>query len=110
MCPSGYASGNVRGQKYIVSEKVYEFDTSLWHLYTLVIKDGVATTYIDGIKMSVNEQFNYNLNNINSYQNLYIGKSNMEYVPLLNGTIDDFRIYSYGLSDGQIQELAKLNK
>ena len=107
MCPSAYGSGN-SGTKYVISDKIYEFDTSKWYLYTLVIKDNIATIYVDGIKLSTNEKFYYNVKNINSYKNLYIGKSNMEYVPLLNATIDDVRIYSYGMSDSQVESLFQL--
>ena len=109
LCPSAYGSGNTNGAKYVISDKVYEFDTSKWYLYTLVIKGGVATAYVDGIKLSTNTKFYYSVNNINSYQNLYIGKSNMEYVPLLNASIDEVRIYSYGMSDSQVKGLSQLN-
>jgi hypothetical protein len=79
---------------------------SKWHFVTVTISetaDTVVTFYLDGKLSNTVTVTNDNISN-NLY-NLWLGSSGTSGGDTLNGNIDEFRIYNYVLTPGQVFEL-----
>ena len=76
-----------------------------WVHVAVTLDGSTAKIYYNGILKATNDSITHRPTNISLTKN-YIGKS-LWPDPLLNGNIDDFRIYNYALSLQEIQNLAK---
>ena len=81
-----------------------------WYHIAVTIKGNVGVLYLNGEEIGRNETMTLNLSDLESTggttQN-YIGKAQYP-DPLLNGVVDEFRIYDIALTAEQIEELASL--
>ena len=88
-----------------VSESNAINDPNKWH-HIAVTKTGSALkVYVDGVLYSQSNNITYNPSDIGKTTTTYIGKSQYPSDPNFAGLIDDFRIYSKGFSEEEVQSL-----
>lgn len=79
--------------------------SNTWQHITVTIKDMNMTVYVDGVEAASCEN-KFEVGEIEESEQNYLGKSRYGQDPILNGYMDDFRIYSRALSTDEIAELA----
>src|SRR5665213_2875940 len=75
--------------------------TGVWHQVAVTLKGNTGTLYVDGIPVGTNSAMTLKPSSLGGTVNNYIGKSQWA-DPYLNGSIDEFRIYSVALSSAEI--------
>ncbi|MBN1517376.1 thioredoxin family protein [Candidatus Sumerlaeota bacterium] len=88
-------------------ENILETDPLLagqWTHVAVSIKDDVGKMYTNG-NLAITGSIELDPFDIKPYLN-YLGKSQWPYDPLFNGRIDDFYIFSYALTQSEIEMLA----
>ena len=75
--------------------------TEGWHHVALTIGAGRIAIYIDGTEAAASETVSIRLSHIHPVYN-YVGSGQTSDVPLMNGAIDDMRIYNYALNQDDI--------
>jgi rhamnogalacturonan endolyase len=92
-----------------VGEQVVDSSSSLpigvWTHVAITLVGNTARLYINGVQTGSNTAVTLNPSSLGETAANYIGKSQWP-DPALNGAIDDFRIYSRGLSAVEVQALA----
>ncbi|MGN1066877.1 MAG: LamG domain-containing protein, partial [Candidatus Fimimonas sp.] len=101
----GYVGGATNGNVATVAEKVYDFTPGKWYHYAVTVSDGVVTSYLNGVELSRNENFSFDLSALDGFVNNAIGRASINYSPYLNGVVDEFRLYNYALSAEQVKGL-----
>ena len=104
----GYVGGATNGNVATVAEKVYDFTPGKWYHYAVTVCDGVVTSYLNGVELSRNENFTFDLAALDGFVNNAIGRASINYSPYLNGVVDEFRLYNYALSAEQVKGLYRL--
>lgn len=78
--------------------------TEGWHHVALTIGEDRIAIYVDGAESATAETVKVRLSDIHPVCN-YIGSGQTADVPLMNGSVDDLRIYNYALSQGEIAQV-----
>lgn len=78
--------------------------TGKWSHVAVVLGASGASMYVNGLLVSESNALTISPLDFKPVLN-YIGRSQSTY-PLLNGTIDDFRVYNYALSTNEIAQIA----
>lgn len=81
------------------------FTTGAWHHVAITQSGNTATLYIDGAAAATNTGATLNPSGLGATTQNYIGKSQFSSDPYLNGSVDDFRIYSRALSSAEISAI-----
>jgi len=81
--------------------------TNGWHQVAVSLSSGKGVLYVDGAAVGTNASMTLNPTSLGSTANNYIGKSQWP-DPYFDGAIDEFRIYSAGLSAAEIAATAAL--
>ena len=105
---NGYNAGKNGGPLSSTGQQIYSLKKDTWYNASFVINKNVAISFINGVEVSRNEQFDFNLFSLGSFNTNYFGKSHVEFTPLLNAIIDEVRIYNYALSKEQVEGLSKI--
>lgn len=80
-------------------------DPGVWHFVAVTKTGSTAVMYIDGIKSAVSDTIDYTPSDLGPTTTNYIGKSQYPADANFNGRIDDFRIYTVGMSEVEIQNV-----
>jgi hypothetical protein len=75
-----------------------------WHQLVVTLSGIVGTLYVDGVAVNTNTSMTLKPSSLGVTTQNYIGKSQFP-DPLLNGRVDDFRIYNRALSNSEITML-----
>lgn len=78
--------------------------TGGWHHVVVTLQGSTGTIYVDGTAVGTNTGMTLNPSELGNTNQNYIGESQWP-DPLLNGRIDEFRIYNIALSGAQVTEL-----
>jgi endoglucanase len=81
--------------------------TGAWHQVSVTVAAGVGVLYLDGVAVGTNSNLTLNPASLGATGINYLGKSQYA-VPSLDGALDEFRIYSAGLSAAEIAATAVL--
>jgi alpha-L-arabinofuranosidase len=82
------------------------FPTSaVWHHIAVTLSGNTGVMYINGLEVARNEAMNNDPDYLGSTNQNFIGKSQFTADPYFDGKIDDFRIYSRGLSGDEVMSL-----
>ncbi len=82
--------------------------TGAWTHVAVTLSGNVGVLYINGIEVGRNNSMTLNPSKLGNTTQTYIGKSQFSADPILNGTVDDFRIYSKALTPAEIKVLNNL--
>jgi O-glycosyl hydrolase len=75
--------------------------TNVWHQVAVTLNSHTGTLYVDGVPVGTNSAMTLNPLIQGGTSNNYLGKSQWN-DPCLNGSMDEFRIYSAALSSAEI--------
>lgn len=75
-----------------------------WHHLALTIGEERMTIYMDAVEVAASDRVDVRLSDIHPVLN-YIGCGQTADTPLMNGYIDDLRIYNYALSQDEITQV-----
>ena len=81
--------------------------TGKWSHVAVTLSASGATMYVNGVQVSTSNTVTISPLDLKPALN-YIGRSQTTTNPLLNGTIDDFRIYNYAMTATQVAQLPGL--
>ncbi len=82
------------------------FEAGAWTHIAVAKTGNTAVMYADGIEVGRNESITLSPSSIGASDSNYIAKSQYSADPYYSGYMDDFRIYSRGLSADEIAEIA----
>jgi hypothetical protein len=105
------------GEQHIGSSST--LSTGVWHQVAvtfsgetgipgLTASGGTGVLYVDGVAVGTSESLTLNPSSLGNTVNNYIGKSQYGSDPCLNGSIDEFRIYSGTLAANEIAQACSL--
>ena len=80
------------------------FSNGVWHHIAVTLSGNTGTLYIDGVASGSNTSMTLNPASLGITNLDYIGKSQWN-DPLMNGAIDDFKIYGRALSAAEIDSM-----
>ncbi len=89
-----------------IADSASGLSTGSWHNVTITRSGAVTSFYTDGIMSGTTTSLNYKFSEIGIMQNYYLGKSQFDADPYYNGMIDDFTVYDYALTEGEVQTVA----
>ena len=78
-----------------------------WIHVAVTLSGNVGTLYIDGVVAGTNDNMTLNPSDLGVTTQNYLGDSQYNADPALDGQLDDFRIYDTALSIEQVQQLAR---
>jgi autotransporter-associated beta strand protein len=76
-----------------------------WHHFAVTLTGTVGILYVDGVEIGRNTAMTKKPSTLGNTTQNWIGKSQWTSDPLLNGSVDEFRIYNKGLSASEILAL-----
>jgi autotransporter-associated beta strand protein len=76
-----------------------------WHHFAVTLAGTVGILYVDGVEVGRNTAMTKKPSSLGNTTQNWIGKSQWSSDPLLNGSVDEFRIYNKGLSASEILTL-----
>lgn len=85
-----------------------QLSSGQWTHVAVTLSENTAKLYVDGVLKDTNTSTTINPSDFSPALN-YIGKSQWD-DPLLNGRIDDLRIYNYALTADEIEDLGKTSR
>jgi len=94
--------GNAPGMEQIIDGPSLPLHT--WKNVAVTLSGSTAVLYVDGVEVGRNDQMTLRPSDLGKTKNNYIGKSQFA-DPLMDGLVDDFRIYSRALSADEIAAL-----
>jgi hypothetical protein len=77
-----------------------------WSLVTVTLSGSTGTLYVDGQPVGTNTDMTLNPSSLGVTNQNWIGRSQFPADPYLDGTVDDFNIYSRALSAAEVAALA----
>ena len=77
-----------------------------WSLVTVTLSGTTGTLYVNGQPVATNTNMTLNPSSLGDTNQNWIGRSQFPADPYLNGTVDDFTIYSRALSASEVAALA----
>ena len=80
--------------------------TGTWTHITVTLSGSTGILYVNGVASGTNTAMSFKPSGMGSTTQNYLGKSQYSIDPYLNGSLDDFRIYTRALSAGEISLLA----
>jgi len=83
--------------------------TGVWTHMAVTQSGSVAILYINGVEVGRNTAMTLTPSSLGNTTQNYIGKSQWSADPILNGSVDDFRIYSKALTPAEINILKNLH-
>nr|WP_246183198.1 DUF5695 domain-containing protein [Paenibacillus methanolicus] len=81
-----------------------ELPTGVWKHVTVTLSGTVGILYVDGVEAGRNNNMTLKPSSLGTTANNYIGKSQFG-DPLLNGLVDDFKLYTRALTVAEIASL-----
>ena len=78
----------------------------VWQHVAVTLRGSTATIYLNGTAVGTNTGVTLRPSSLRQSTNNFIGKSQFSADPALTASIDDFRIYSTGLTAAEVQVLA----
>ena len=91
------------GAEQVISY-AYTFPLNTWVHFAVTQSGNTASLYINGDLVGSNTAVTIKPADLGVTTQNYIGKSQFD-DPILNGNVDEFRIYNHALSEDQVQEL-----
>ena len=91
------------GAEQVISY-AYTFPLNTWVHFAVTQSGNTASLYINGDMVGSNTAVTIKPADLGITTQNYIGKSQFD-DPILNGSVDEFRIYNHALSEDQVQEL-----
>ena len=79
----------------------------VWQHVAVTLRGNTATVYVDGVAAGTNNGVTLRPSSLGQTTNNFIGKSQFAADPTLTAAVDDFRIYSRGLTAAEVQALAR---
>lgn len=76
-----------------------------WHHFAVTLTGTVGILYVDGVEIGRNTAMTTKPSSLGNTTQNWIGKSQWSSDPLLNGSVDEFRIYNKGLNASEILAL-----
>jgi sucrose-6-phosphate hydrolase SacC (GH32 family) len=113
LTPKAGGTGNVRfaittssggGEQKI--DGTAPLPTGAWTHVAVSVKGGLGILYVNGAEVGRNSAMTLNPSMLTATTQNWLGRSQYSGDPYLNGVIDDFRVYSGGLSASAIQALS----
>jgi hypothetical protein len=102
-----FAVSTVYGYNEQVVDGNAPFPTGRWTHVAVTLRDRTATLYIDGQPAGGNEKIDLPPYRVGNTTQNWIGRSQFERDPYLQGNVADFRIYHGALSANDVAALAK---
>jgi autotransporter-associated beta strand protein len=78
----------------------------VWQHVAVTLRSSTATIYLNGTAVGTNTGVTLRPSSLGQSTNNFIGKSQFSADPALTASVDDFRIYSRGLTTAEVQALA----
>jgi hypothetical protein len=78
----------------------------VWQHVAVTLRGSTATIYLNGTAVGTNTGVTLRPSSLGPSTNNFIGKSQFSADPALTASVDDFRIYSKGLTAAEVQVLA----
>jgi regulation of enolase protein 1 (concanavalin A-like superfamily) len=112
LTPKAGGSGNVRfaimpsgssGEQQI--NGTAPLPTGAWTHVVVSVQGSLGILYVNGVEVGRNSAMTKNPSQLNVTTQNWLGRSQFSADPYLNGQIDDFRVYSGGLSASAVQAL-----
>jgi hypothetical protein len=116
LCPRIDTDGAIRfaikpsgGGEQIVDTSI-RLETEWWHHIAVTIDadNTTATIYLDGVVIGVNTAVTLTPSDIGTTTQNWLGRSQYSADGYYNGLLDDFLIYNYALSHGEILGVAEM--
>ncbi|QNU68190.1 M6 family metalloprotease domain-containing protein [Ruminiclostridium herbifermentans] len=82
-----------------------EIETGVWKHITVTLSGNTGILYVDGVEVARNDKMTLNPTSIGSTTQNYIGKSQFDHDPYLNGIVDDFKIFNKALNADEVKAL-----
>lgn len=79
-----------------------ELDLDEWYHIAVTQSGNIGILYVDGVEVGRNESLTKRPSDLGNTSQNWLGKSQWAVDPFLNGTIDDFKIFSRALSAAEI--------
>jgi hypothetical protein len=79
--------------------------TGVWHHFAVTLTGNLGILYVDGVEVGRNSNMTLQPQSLANTTQNYVGKSQYGGDPYLNGSVDDLRIYNYGLSASEVAAL-----
>lgn len=76
-----------------------------WKHITVTISGNTGILYVDGLEVARNENMTLKPSSLGNTTQNYLGKSQFEHDPYLDGFVDDFRIYNTALNADEVKTL-----
>lgn len=80
-------------------------ETGIWKHITVTLSGNTGILYVDGLEVARNENMTLNPTSLGSTTQNYIGKSQFDNDPYLNGLVDDLRIFNKALDADEVKAL-----
>jgi sucrose-6-phosphate hydrolase SacC (GH32 family) len=112
LTPKAGGTGNVRfaittsggnGEQKI--DGTAPLPTGAWTHVAVSVQGSLGVLYVNGVEVGRNSAMSKNPSLLNATTQNWLGRSQFSGDPYLNGQIDDFRVYSGGLSASAVQAL-----
>ena len=92
-------TGSNNGEQPINSNAT--LTTNTWHQVAVTLNGGTGILYLNGVPVGTNSAMTLTPSGLGITTNNYVGKSQWT-DPYLNGSLDEFRIYTVGLSSAEV--------
>ncbi len=79
--------------------------TDSWKNITVTLSENTGILYVDGVEVGRNDNMTLKPSSLGNSTKNYIGKSQFEHDPYLDGFVDDFRIYNKALNADEVKTL-----
>ncbi len=79
--------------------------TDSWKNITVTLSENTGILYVDGVEVGRNDNMTLKPSSLGISTQNYIGKSQFEHDPYLDGFVDDFRIYNRALNADEVKTL-----
>ena len=105
---SAISTAGISGENGIMMSTPAAVTTGVWHHFAVVLTAGspyTGTLYIDKVAVGTNATMTLHPSDLSASTNNWLGRSQFAADPLLNGYLDDFRVYKRALTATEIATL-----